>query len=513
MAESELVTKDDSEQLSTALQLKPHEKNTEFTSVTKTEVGDLVSLDELYEKTGQESIALALDGYRKLLKSNKLSRAHGLLLNVEGAETWMELPDRSNAIQGKEGFFSTISKGFVAIVKAIISFIKGLCNWIYTRIKALFGFGETAKETKFIKEHSDALKVFSAKFFNELGIVGFDPQEYINSLPDNITRTKAFTITKKRIEQNSDSFERLKEASKYLNGYQDEINGWYRGIKLARINYTRLMNNIKQKIRSKNINKADITEVTLGLGDILREQLNPTKPVAYLNGLTTLLYDVDVDGLGMTTSLKKTRDELTAVSEKARLTYNKKLHEELRALSGVVYTNLYGGANINERRIKRDIVEGLKNMIDEKDSEFIKVLDETFPEASIKPVYLEYCNTVSAMADVIELTLKVIQSAEISINNIIRWECEINDLIIAYITNDMITILEAHKKLTPEQRARLENEGVPRYLEDLHIVFMKKYPGMHLPERISDFFDSFSKTDMGKAILKNIDRFKSQFRG
>lgn len=530
MAESDLITKEDVDEIGGVLQLAPHQKNTTFTTVTKSEEGDLVSLDELYEKTGQEAINTFIKGFDTLVKNNKLGRDHGMALNIQGAESWMVVPDRLNAIRGGEGFFGAIRDGIVTVVKAIIAFISGICNWIGTRIKALIGWGPTAKETEFLHDHSQDVKQATSMVLSSFG-VPID-SEFLESLPNGVTITETFGITKKRIADNKEAFEALAAASKYIKGYREKFNSWTADVRSSKREYDRLMTGLRNSARSGKITEGDLSDFILNIADITAKYTDTRKVQEYLGGLVTSLYGIELHELGSMDNFKAVSEELEKVTEEVKVSYDPTYSETIRNATIIIFKNMFTD-NGGRTPLKDGLVKELKNIINVKDSEFIQTIDKEYPAAQISAAYLKFSHGISNYSGLLEKVLKIIQKVEISVNNLIRWKDNADCLLSAYIVGDIMGIIAAHDKyLTPEQRQNAEKliktgkykvnaSGkreeivlrVPFITDSIQDVFFNANPSGATLEKISEGMKIFTDTPQGKILLDNYQRFKSQLKG
>lgn len=530
MAESDLITKEDVDEIGSVLQLAPHQKNTTFTTVTKGEEGDLVSLDELYEKTGQEAINTFIKGFDTLVKNNKLGRDHGLALNIQGAENWMVVPDRLNAIKGGEGFFGAIRDGIVTVVKAIIAFISGICNWIATRIKALIGWGQTAKETEFLHDHSDDVKEATYELLKSFGVPV--DKEFLESIPNGITITETFSITKKRIADNKEAFDALSKASEYIKGYREKFNTWTSEVRGSKREYDRLMTGLRNGARAGRLTTGDLTDFILGIHEVNIKYTDTRKIQEYLSGLVAVLYDTELHELGSTESFKLLRDELDKITEQVKVSYDPSYSDIIRASTNLAFKNMFKekGGRVP---LKEGLVKELKNIVNVKDSEFIQAIDKEYPGSQISGAYLKFSHNISEYSGLLEYVLKLVQKVEISVNNMIRWRDNADCLMSAYIVGDVLGILAAHDKyLTPEQRQKAEtiiktgkfktNKSgkreeitlrVPLHTDAIQDIFFNANPTGTVVEEISEGMKLFMDTPQGKILLDNYQRFRNQLKG
>lgn len=297
-----IVTQEEIDELGTVIQLKPHERSSQFTNVQTGDDGsELVSLDELYEKTGQESITNFIDGFLLLVTKNKLTKAQGQLAKIKGSENWVETADKFNARKGYEGFFSTIKDGFVNFIKMIIKFITGIVDWIIGLIGKLFGFGPTEKQTQFLVENSREIR---AKTVNLIALLGakekvFDPKNYLSILPDNLTQKQQLALFKSKMDSNAEAIDKYAEALPIMQESKKAIDKMAKdGLRSQEV-VDRAFKDLRTKFKSKRVTAADILSLITTLENQIEFGLDLTKAHTELNKIYNAisgleLSDIDV---------------------------------------------------------------------------------------------------------------------------------------------------------------------------------------------------------------------------
>lgn len=513
MAESDVLKKEDVEEITDVLQVAPHQKNNQFSAVSKSETGDLVSLDELYEKTGQEAINKFIDGFRELAENNRLSREHGLALNIQGAENWIDLPDTYNALIGKESFLGAIKKGIVAIVKAIIAFVKGVCNWIYTRISSLLGFSRTVKETRYIYENSTNIRAHCTKVLMSLKFSEFDANEFLDSLEKNLTQTEIFLATKNKIDSNEKMFERLSEVQALLACYPPTINGWNKHLRNAKRASDSNIAQLRKLLGQKNnpITEADILDIVFYYSTIIKENLNPEKPIAYLNELLDLTYGIEIDGLGLQGNFANLRTTLKNSIVQFRAAYDKEMVDRADAFITALYKMRFSAPEA-QVEIDKEITQTLRTFITESDSVVINAVNELIPGAQLGEMYLKYCNTASKYAESIELILNVIQRLELSVVNILKWKADANNLTAAILTNDLIEIRNAINQLSSEEAREMLSNNAASLLDSIEYHFAKE-SGSPFFEQAAKILSVLLDGPAKKDLILNYQRHKRRILG
>lgn len=92
---------------SDAAKSDPKKKDTTYKKNT-TSPDELISLDELYSTTGQETLEIVMDGYHELKHHQRLSRAHGDAANLN-TEKWIEFSDKSNGLRYGNAFIKQLT--------------------------------------------------------------------------------------------------------------------------------------------------------------------------------------------------------------------------------------------------------------------------------------------------------------------------------------------------------------------------------------------------------------------
>lgn len=508
MAESDVLKKEDVDEITDVLQVAPHQKNNQFSSVSKSESGDLVSLDELYEKTGQEAISRFINGFEELAKSGRLSRDHGLALNIQGAENWLLLPDEFNTRIGKESFLGAVKKGIVAIVKAIIAFIKGVSNWIYARVMALLGFSRTVKETKYLYDESERFRIHATAVLKSLGLTEFDRDEFLESVEKNLYFTEIFSLTKNRIDDNAKMFERLEEVQTYIANYAETINGWNRNLRNAKRGCDANISQLRRLLNQRNgIVENDILTVALSFSSITKENLNPERPLKYLTELVDLTYGIEIEGLGVQGSFVTLRNTLKDKVTQFKAEYNKETIEQAES----VIRQLYKARFSNKRPVEvdKDIAHTLRGFVNDSDAQVISAVSTFIPGSQLEERYLEFCNSATRYAESIDVILNIIQRLESNVVNILKWKTDANMLMTAILTDDLIKVQEAIKTLSPEARKDLEPRA-DKLLIKIEQYFDSSEGTQRTYEVLSRSFHKIFSDPVGKELLLIHQRYKKR---
>ena len=522
MAQTDLLSQEDVDEIGAVIQLSPHARTSEFELVTKSSEDEtLVSLDELYEKTGQESINTIVNGFKLMIEKGRLSREHAEAFNIKGAENWLPIPDKLNVIRGGEGFFDSLKNGLVNFIKAIIRFIKGICNWVMERLRRLFGFEKTIQETIYLNEKTDTINKAMAGMVSELGGgKEYDPIEFLNTLPQGRTDIEQLTLIKNRLDSAESSIKRIElsipaffEALSIINKIGDANNK-------STKTYRREMDDLRRKFKAKDVTVADIIRFSQCISEEIFITLDYTELAGVMKILTEAFYGIEIKDLGVEGTMSKAREELKSKVEMVNAHLNpaalEYVKEARRKIAAAMSAPTKNGISLDNMKLTEKSFAKFSNMIELSDSEFIQELSNnlSFDEAKNLPaVYAAFGAKIREYTEIVNGSLKTIHEVGNIYQNISNWYTKISALVAAYITRDVKRIMEAHQKwLTEKERSEVEHNGKPAYLFELEADFDKKYPGFNLPEEFSRFAKMVQEVD--QALYNDrIKRFVNQLKG
>lgn len=512
MATSELVTTEDIDHLSTAIQLKPHQKDIEFTSVAKTEDGDLVSLDELYEKTGQEAIEKIIAGAESLIKRNKLTREQGLLLKVAGAETWLELPDKMNVVKGGEGFISNFIDSFITIIKNIIKYIKGVCVWIYRRIMSFLGFSKTKEEKMFLyRREREAKKaivelykllnidVDYAKLLKDFTSARAD-KKYINKTGYDVP--KEFTLSIKN--QNASAKGIIDSIPNVINLIQEfkTVSEKARSnIKIADSRYKKIMLDIRTAIQRGDIRVLNINDIKYLLANIAANYLNPT---AYLDlAITTYSSINNINpnvGVGIADKLLFLQQKLKANINTITVSYDEAVYNDI-AKAAEEYMRVERPTN--DVVVGKEAIKILNTIVDDKDADFISKVSTMAGDNKLMAAYTSFANNIKTYTSAINASYEMLQEAELVLQKTMDAHNKINMALTAILTKDFEKLLDPSLELDEEKIKKLIGGDEPLFtFKNITTQFIEKYPDAKVPKIISTGVQAYMKSSAGKGIAK-----------
>lgn len=522
MAQTDLLSQEDIEDIGAVIQLSPHARTSEFEMVTKSSEDEtLVSLDELYEKTGQESINIVVQGFKLLTEKGRLARKHGQALNIKGAESWLPVADKLNVIRGGEGFFQSLKDGLVNFIKAIIRFIKGICNWIGERIKRLFGFEKTIKETQYLNEKTDTInKAMSGMILELGGGKEFDPIEFLNTLPKGRTDIEQLTLIKNNLDSAETTIQRIIDSLPAFKEATDYVEKLGLNVNKASKHYRDEISELRAKFKAKNVTVADIIRFNQYLQEDIFITLDYSELAGILKILNDSFYGIKIDDLGVEGTMSKVRERLKSqvsiVSERLTPELTKKVKEARRHIATFLEKENSKGISLNNMKFTEKSFNKFQNVIELSDAEFIKELSDKldFQEAKdLNPIYATCIAKIREYDELVDNSLKTLYEVGNTYTNICNWYSKVSALVAVYLTRDVKRIMEAHKKwLTDEERAEVETNGKPTYLFDFEADFNKRHPGLNLPEEFSRIAVILQEVD--KTLYNDrIGKFVSQLKG
>lgn len=500
--------------MSGVIQIGNFNSEVEPTIVARTSDDEpLVSLDELYE--GQEEINVVIDGICRLVKENRLAARPAALMGVKGTENWAPGWDVYNARIGKEGFFSAIKDGFIAIVKAIIKFIKDSGVWIYTKFMSLLGFEKTAKEQAVLVEKQTMIKNSVTSVLAGVGSKGnFDPNSFYHKLPENITHREGLVFIKNSLDSNEEAISKLSESIPELKKLLTIFGSLVNNVKTAKNIKDRAMDNLKRKFKNNTLNEGDILELSSELTVQVPDRLNMLKLRDALEDLLKVAY-------GISSNESDTNKKIAALTEEVKLRL-----EQTKSIVGTDSSN-YTKAKLNSIKINEEIVNLNKNNIDlhsaikssksvkavvdslviQSDADFINDLVKIDPELQgLNVVYLEYSNIIKAFNKLLFESITLTQKLINSCTNIAQWHMRSTELVNMMLLSDIEEIKNYCKtKLTPEEYQAIVDgkDGIPFALQHIENAFAAKYPGVDILKTVSDY---------NALLFKNEDNLNSALK-
>lgn len=462
MADEDKQTDGDSIELSTVVQLGPHASTDKVSVVARDEEGtEYVSLDEVYEVTGQESIQILAANCRQYLQTERLHPAVFSALKIGGMEGLVPGYDRFNAYKGAESFLSALKAGFVTIIKAVKRFVIAVIDWVILKVKTLLGFEKTEKELKIVAELSDDVKKDLAMVLGNVAgsePINLDVEELYAALPGNLSSIEAFTIVQNKNKSAMDQIESLTKASKALEEAEDEILKAGSLARQSRGRYQAAAAKLRKAFADKeSFSTADVIEFRAVLDDEVANNLNPAPLRDKLVKLLDEIYGIDLGNVGLDKgfkdNLRQQREQLSAMSS-VKVSEND--YERVRKSAKLLPRILL---RASRDRFDEATLSALKDVIDVKDAELIERVDAVFENVGVlKMSYTSYSASISEYTAALEYLITVTGQIRRSIAGIINWTNKVDKLMLAYISKDLKTMIAAEQEVLNEKAQKAVGE-------------------------------------------------------
>lgn len=447
----EQKTDDDSIELSTVVQLSPHATTDKVSVVARDGEGtEYVSLDEVYEVTGQESIRILADNCRQYLAHQRLSPSGFHALRIDGVEGLVPGYDRFNAYKGGESFLGALKNGFVTIIKAIKRFVIAVIDWVILKVKSLLGFSKTEKELQIVADLSeDVKKDLGTVLGNIVGAEGlnFDVQEMYAALPGTVTTTEAFTIIYNKNKSNLEQLENLTNLSNDLERAEELI---LRSGNLARQSTSRYQAAAKKLRKAftdkQNFSTADVAEFRVAIDLEVGQNLNPEPLRQAVAELVEKAYGIELGEIGVgkdfKDNLRQHREQLNA-GLGVRVTEND--YEKVRKVAKLLPKILLRGSSVH---FDAATLASLKNTFNVEDAKLIEAVDSVFDKMGVlKLNYTTYCSSISEYTAALEYLVTVCGQIRRSIASVINWTNKVDKLMLSYISKDLNNMIKTEQEV------------------------------------------------------------------
>lgn len=450
MSDENKGTGDDSIELSTVVQLSPHTQRDKISTVDREDGKEYISLDETYEVTGQESIAIIAANCREYLSGQRLHRSGFEALMISGVESLMPGYDRYNGIKGGESFIGAIKNGIIVVVKAIKRFVISVVEWIVLRIRTILGFEKTERELQVVAELSDDVKKdLSAVLGNLVGSekIDLDIAEFYAALPGSVTTTDAFNIIRNRNKTIIDQVEDLQKLQSDLDAAEESILQAGNFARQARSRYQIAIKKLRTAFKdTESFSMSDIIEFRTALDNEIGINLNPVPLRERVAELVDKAYGISLGEVGLDKAfkdnLRKRREELNVLIpvkvDPADYTRIKKVGAALGRLM----------LRSSHVKFDADALKELKSVIEVEDAELIKNIEAAFPDAGVLSMsYVNYSSSISEYTAALEYLVTISSQIRRSIAGIVNWSNKVDKLMVSYISKDLNSILKNENEL------------------------------------------------------------------
>lgn len=504
----------DTVKLGSVVQLSPHGETEKLTIIGKNDEGeDLVSLDDMYEVSGQESINIIIKNATAYFKHNKLSLSGMTALKISGCENFVPGYDRFNARKGGEGFLENIKNGFVTMVKAIMKWIKALIDWGVNKVKSLFGFAKTEKEISAAVQYSEHLNVLLHNYMVRSfgGTVGgklFNLDEFVKALPPAVTSKEAINLIKNRADSNKDAVERLTKASDKIKAAQEALMEGARKSRNVKSNYRRIVDQFARQVKSNDLTEGDIVAFGDKLNDLVMIDLSVDKHLEMADKLIEDVYGIKIEGLGIEGGFKRANDVLKNMITQVKASVPEDELQTYKAAKDSYLKRIKSG---DGWQITGDWLKELRDVVNDKDADLIKEVSEKYPNSDmLLGSYLEFSQKISRYNESVNILAEVLQRIAATSSSITKWLGALSALGAAYAVGDVKTILAAHQEHTPGTPDNVfftqNSSGEPehaRLLPNEMKILNHYYPGLNIQEEILEYTRAASELPEIKKIVNN----------
>lgn len=479
-------TDSDSVELGSVLQLSPHSPTTKVNKVDREDGKEYISLDDVYEVTGQESFQILAANCREYLNNKRLAPSGLSVLMINGTEGMIPGFDRYNAVKGGESFLQSLKKGFLIIIKNAKRFLIAVLDWGVLRLRTLLGFEKTERELAIQNAVCKDLKKKLAMILKEISgdvDVKFDEKELFDALPPSIASDNAFSIIRGGAKDIKGQLAVFQSVVKTLDTAQATMIKSGMDAKNSRGRYQMAVRKLRQAWRDRNsFSPADITEFRHTLDKELVESLNPEPMRKLLDELIGKVYDINLGSVGLDSEFK---DNLRKQREELNKTVQVKVTPEQYAEYRIVADNL---AVTLLRQSTQTFDAGqwadLKDALDLKDAELIDEIQNAFPDNGVLTTsYTAYAAHISEYVSTMEYLVNVCGNIRRSIAGVINWANKVDKLMFSYISKDVSMILQAEdeslSKKTTDALAKKDGSGnrVGSVMDiDYHALFLNRHP-------------------------------------
>ncbi len=500
---------EDEIELGSVIQLSPHAQTVQLTSgKVSTDDEPLISLDDVYEVTGQESINIIVKSAQEYFKHNRLHRDSLTCLKISGMEGLLPIYDRMNARKGGESFIEGFKKGFMAIMKAIADFIKQVVNWCVVKVKTMFGFAKTEKETaaavqNFEKDVKPRLQnLIKDTFGNGAGIGTISFDEFVKSLPEGVTGKEAMLIIKQRGEKAEDAIARMTRAVDEVPRAIEEINKSMQKSRVVKNRYQQLIRDLKQKAKANNITEGDIVNFVAGLNHEVTDTLNPERCINIAQTLAEKVFGVQIEGFGLEGGFKQAQDQLKNALERTKTNVNVEALNVYQKLADNYVPLMAEADNI---ALDPNSLDSFKVILDNDSNYIVNKIATDYPQYySILSDYAQFGQRVSKYNEALSLCVTVVNDCKAVGQSVVKWLTAMKTIAAAYVTQDIEKIVKAHETLTPGNEDKYVADKGAYFLADDLKILNSIYPGRNWVEEGLTYTRAISQMPDVKKRINNL---------
>lgn len=453
--ESKQVKDDESVELGTVLQLSPHTPTNKVDTIERGKDGEaMISLDDVYEVTGQESFQVVAQNCREYLNKKRLHKSGFNALMISGVEGLVPGFDRLNAIKGGESFLETLKKGFITVIKAVKKFVITCVDWVILRVRTVLGFEKTEKELAIIAQTSEAVKVELINILDILASkekVNLDVDELYEYLPGNVQTVEAFSIIANRNKSVQEQVENMSALSNKLKNVEEVILAAGSNARASASRYRAACDKLRDAFSHKeSFSNADIVEYRHALDKEIIEELDSGKLIDMIGELVEEAYGIDLGEIGVDRDFKLQMDKIKGDLDKR---YRGVVTADLYAKYAKISKHLVRNINL-QTQVKFDAnqLAKLKSLIEVDDAELLRNIAAFDPSAGVLiPTYSAYSAHVSNYVVVLEQLIKIVGDIRRSIAGIINWSNKVDKMMATYMARDAQAIIAMQEEELGEE--------------------------------------------------------------
>lgn len=388
----------------------------------------LIDLDELYRDTDQDGKTLMVQGTESL-SLGVLSREIAIRFNLPNAREYDPFPSKRNAVNGQEGFFSTMYDGFKAFIEGIIKYIRMAFDWVANTIKGIFGFRKSKRIEKAIDDSLDGLK---EEVKNTLTSLGFPASQYnletfIGNMPSAVDRNGQLVIMRTKFETDKGAIEGLKQSLPLFQQCVGKLtqasnkavkqNGIYSKTIKEMYDRTRVRSALQQPIpgeMSPEINRL------LAAGSEVLVALDNKAITQEVVKLLEALYKVKFNSESLTEGFSKVRKEL----DEAVATHTVQLNQiNVKEIMADIQSLNLGYVYLNDNSVDMSSInlKALGQAVDKTDADRVQALANYYGVPDPVIGYQSVAVAIRNYANFCQMVSRQLLVVEHQITSLINW--------------------------------------------------------------------------------------------
>ncbi|QDJ97079.1 virion structural protein [Aeromonas phage D3] len=481
------VTGTEEKKLGSVIQLSPHGQSENVRMISQPEDGEpLVSLDDMYEVTGQEAITKLVRSCNEYFKKGRLAKESMTCLNLVGAESFVPMYDKYNARLGGESFVKGLKDGFVAVIKAIIKWIKALTAWIINGVKTLLGFNKTEHECAIASENADSITKNVSALLGSVFETGKD--EYtawvndtamVEGIPNNLGNRNTVKVIHAKTLSAEESLAKMVANTEVINQVDKLIADSRAREQKAASDYKVAIARLRRKAKEEKVTESDVAEFVEELERIVFQDIKFRELAKTSKDLISSLFDIEIKDLGYDANFKElkelTRNQIITTQVK---TFDRQEAVFAKALAGIKKRT----ADASTRFLDTKAMTAFSEIADEDDAIFIRGVSEITGNG-IMGDFATFKTRQRGYLELIETVTRVLASTKATMNSMVDYNSRLKAITAAYVVRDLEAIADYNKKISKENADILTQGGGSLFFDmDDTSVLKSYYPGLHVTD-------------------------------